>query len=138
MLNRWGRSSRDSGTGLTRLRATMYLDTLQRGQFQAKLWRALVLLCEIILRKDSRTFGQFLEFKKLGELLNLAHFVLSEVKNSGGIRASSRKHQSTPVLDHLGIDLAQIRSCLREFVDQVQYGRAIEFSDTSKKFRDSL
>src|SRR5258707_1437068 len=111
MLNCWGRSSRDSGTGLTRLRATMYLDTLQRGQLQAKLWRALVLLCELILRKDSRTFGQFLEFKKLGELLDLAHFVLSEVKNSGGIPASPRKHQSTPVLGHPRNDLAQVRPC---------------------------
>src|ERR1700745_558603 len=100
--------------GLTRLRATVYLDTLQGGQLQAKLWRALILLCEIILRKDTRTFGQFLEVKKLGELLNLAHFVFCKIKNSGGFRASPRKHQGTPVLDHLGIDLAQVRSCLRE------------------------
>src|SRR6185312_12257743 len=78
MLHRWDWSD---SRRLTRLCATMNLDTLQRGQFQAQLWRALILLSELILRKDARTFGQFLKFKKLRELLNLAHFIFSQVKN---------------------------------------------------------
>jgi hypothetical protein len=90
----------------------MQFDTLQEGQFQAELRHSLVLLHQIVLREDAGTFGQFLQSEVPGGLHDLAGLVLSKVQNSRGIRACFGKHQRTPVLYYLDIDLAQVRASL--------------------------
>src|SRR5579864_8372788 len=105
----------------------MYFDTLKRCQFQAKLGSPLVLLQEIILRKDACTFGQLLKSKKLRELLYLARLIFREIQNRSCIRASSGKHQGTPVFYNLRIKLAQVCASFRKFMNQVQYSRTVEF-----------
>src|SRR5579875_1047572 len=96
----------------------MQLDAFQRGKFQPKLRRPLVLLYQLILREDARALDQLFQRKRGGKLLNFTGFLFGQIENRGYVCPGLREQQRTPELDYLRVELAQIRTRLREFVDR--------------------
>src|SRR5579859_2753333 len=114
----------------------MQFDGFESGNFQSKLRRPLILEREIVLREDTGAAGQLIQCETLRELLDLFYLLLCQVEYSGGIGPRPLQHQGAKVFHNLHVDLAQVRAVFRKLVDEMQYGGAIEVSDSSDEAGD--
>ena len=88
---------------------------------------------KVVLGKDTGELGQLLQFKKPGHLQDLAGLIFSEIKNGSNIGTGFGQHHRTPVFIYLDIKLAQVGSCFREFVNEMQDSSAIELGNVANE-----